>query len=408
VIHTDAGKIASLFAPFAILASAYLLLPRISLLPPPWNELIPYAPVPITVVGLLLSLQFRRGRVFLALLLAAALYLAVNAPIFGWGTDISADNTAGLLSLLIPFNITLFMFMRERGAMTVAGRLRLAFLALQGLIVWRLILRHENIVAGFLRMEIFPTPLHWGITIPHPALLLLIPSLIISMVRLAIRISPVNGALVGALIAMAAVLSFPSIPTLPSVFLTAAVLTLTLGILQDSHDMAFRDELTGLSSRRALNDRLSELGRRYVVAMLDIDHFKGFNDAYGHDVGDQVLKMVGKKIQGVRGGGRAYRYGGEEFTVIFPRMGVDEAIPYLEEVRKAIGEYQLVLRDSTRPEESRIGKRFRGSGEGETVSVTISIGVAENGDRSIPAEVLKEADQALYRAKRKGRNILSR
>jgi diguanylate cyclase (GGDEF)-like protein len=298
--------------------------------------------------------------------------------------------------------------MRERGALAVAGRLRLAFLALQALFVYRLTFHHENIVAGFLHTEIFPTPLPGGMTIPHPALLLLVPAFIISMIRLAIRISPVNGALVGALIAMAAVFSFPSIPNLPSVFLTAAVLLLTLGVLQDSHDMAFRDELTGLPSRRALNERLSELGRRYAVAMLDIDHFKGFNDTYGHDVGDQVLKMVGKKIQGVKGGGRAYRYGGEEFTVIFPRMGLNDAIPYLEEVRKAIGDYRLVLRDNSRPEESRLGKRLRGSGEGETVSVTISIGVAESSDQSIPAEVLKEADQALYRAKRKGRNILSR
>ncbi|HTY20725.1 MAG TPA: diguanylate cyclase, partial [Geobacteraceae bacterium] len=119
-------------------------------------------------------------------------------------------------------------------------------------------------------------------------------------------------------------------------------------------------------------------------------------------------KMVARKIQGVKGGGRAYRYGGEEFTVIFPRRRLEEAIPYLEEVRKAIGEYRLVLRDSSRPEKSSLGKRQRGSGEGETVSVTISIGVAESGDRFIPAEVLKEADQALYRAKRKGRDILSR
>ena len=408
MINTDIGKIAGLLAPFAILASAYLLLPRLSLLPPPWNELLPYTPLPITLVGLLLSIQFRRGRVFLALLLASALYLSINAPIFGWGTDISADNSTGLLALLIPFNMTLFMFMRERGAFTVAGRLRLAFLALQALIVFRLVFRHENIVAWFLQTEIFHSPLPWGMTIPHPALLLLVPSFVISMIRLAFRSSPVNGALVGALIAMAAVFSFPFIQNLQTVFLTAAVLTLTLGVLQDSHDMAFRDELTGLPSRRALNERLSELGRRYVVAMLDIDHFKGFNDAYGHDVGDQILKMVGKKIQGVKGGGKAYRYGGEEFTVIFPRMVVDEAIPYLEDVRKTIGEYRLVLRDSSRPEESRIGRKFRGSGEGETVSVTISIGVAESGETYIPAEVLKEADQALYRAKRKGRNILSK
>ena len=408
MIHIGAGKIASLFAPFAILASAYLLLPQLSHLTSPWNEIIPYTPVPIILVGLLLSFHFRRGRVFLAIILATALYLVTNARIFDLGMDISAHYIIGLLALLIPFNITLFMFMRERGALTVAGRLRLAFLALQALIVFLMIYRHESSIVYFLQTEIFPSPLPWGMTIPHPALLILVPSLIISMIRLAFCISPVNSALVTALIAMAAVFSFPLIPNLPSVFLTAAVLILSLGVLQDSHDMAFRDELTGLPSRRALNERLSELGRRYVVAMIDIDHFKGINDTFGHDVGDQVLKMVGKKIQRVKGGGRVYRYGGEEFTIIFPRMGLDKAIPHLEKVRKAISEYHLVLRDTTRPEEPSIGKKLRGNSEGETVSVTISIGVAESGDRSIPADVLKEADQALYRAKRKGRDILSR
>jgi PleD family two-component response regulator len=172
--------------------------------------------------------------------------------------------------------------------------------------------------------------------------------------------------------------------------------------------MAFRDDLTGLPSRRALNERLMDSGRKYIIAMLDVDHFKNFNDTYGHDVGDQVLKMVAGKINGVKGGGKPFRYGGEEFTVIFPRRRLAEAIPHLEEVRKAIAAYQLVLRDSARPKKAVQGKNQRGSGSGETVSITISIGVAESGDRSTPAEVLREADQALYRAKRKGRNVLSK
>ena len=197
---------------------------------------------------------------------------------------------------------------------------------------------------------------------------------------------------------------------LPLLFVTAAALTLTLGVLQDSYNMAFRDDLTGLPSRRALNEQLMELGRRYVVAMLDVDHFKSFNDTYGHDVGDQVLKMVARKIQGVTGGGKPFRYGGEEFTVIFPRRRLAEAVPHLEEVRRAIAAYQVTIRGSDRPQRAGQGKKQRGGGEekGATVSVTISIGVAESGDGANPAEVLRQADQALYRAKRKGRNQLSK
>jgi diguanylate cyclase (GGDEF)-like protein len=173
--------------------------------------------------------------------------------------------------------------------------------------------------------------------------------------------------------------------------------------------MAFTDDLTGLPSRRALNEQVMGLGRRYVVAMLDVDHFKRFNDTYGHDVGDQVLKMVGSKIGAVKGGGKPYRYGGEEFTVIFPRKDLKEVTSHLEELRQTIGSYQLWLRGNDRPKDAEAGKAKRGAaGSGKSVSVTISIGVAASGDNMrTPAEVIKAADKALYRAKQRGRNQIA-
>jgi len=170
--------------------------------------------------------------------------------------------------------------------------------------------------------------------------------------------------------------------------------------------MAFRDDLTGMPSRRALNESLHGVGRRYTIAMLDVDHFKKFNDTYGHDVGDQVLKMVAKKMLSVGGGGKAFRYGGEEFTILFPGKRVADALPHLESVRKSIEEYRLAIRSDDRPKNSTQGEGKRGSrsGSGE-VSVTISIGVAESGDEhGGSAAVMKAADKALYRAKSKGRN----
>ncbi len=355
-----------------------------------------------------MSFHFRRGRVFLALLLLAAFHWASNTRLSGGAPAIHGHNAFGLLAMLFPINITLFMFMRERGVLTVAGRIRLAFLAFQaGMVAW-LLHFHEGGFGAFIGRDILLPLLPGGFVLSLPLLLVLALSFPIATMRLAFSLSPVNSALLGSMVAAAAVCGWPTIPEMPMLFITAAALTLTLGVLQDTHDMAFRDDLTSLPSRRALNEQLTDMRRRYVIAMLDVDHFKNFNDAYGHDVGDQVLKMVARKIHEVKGGGKPYRYGGEEFTVIFPRSRLDEAIPHLEEVRKAIAAYQLVLRDTSRPETSRLGKRQRGSGEGETVSVTISIGVAESNDRSIPAEVLKEADQALYRAKRKGRDILSK
>lgn len=401
-------KLASLVVPVFVLTAAGLGLPRLAGLPSPWRELLPNLPMLTITVGLLLSFHFRRGRVFAVLLILAALYWSV----YSWPLEGQTVTPAGLafqlLALLFPINITLFCFMRERGVLTTAGRMRLGFLVLQaGVIAW-LIRYHAGGVAEFLNREIVHSRFPDGIALSQPALLLLALAFILAAIRVAFRQSPVDSALLCTMVAVAAVCSWPTTANLPVIFITAAALILTLGVLQDSYDMAFRDDLTGLPSRRALNERLMDLGRQYIVAMLDVDHFKNFNDTYGHDVGDQVLKMVAGKINGVKGGGKPFRYGGEEFTVIFPRRRLAEAIAHLEEVRKTIAAYQLVLRDSARPKKAVQGKSQRGSGSGETVSVTISIGVAESGDRSTPAEVLREADKALYRAKRKGRNVLSK
>jgi len=144
--------------------------------------------------------------------------------------------------------------------------------------------------------------------------------------------------------------------------------------------------------------------------MLDVDHFKSFNDTYGHDIGDQVLKLVASHIANVGGGGLAYRYGGEEFTVLFPGQGLSEALPYLEALRGEIEAYRMALRGGDRPRKPKGSGRQRGGWRGkDTVSVTVSIGVAERNDRlATPQAVIEAADRALFRAKEKGRNQVSR
>ena len=174
--------------------------------------------------------------------------------------------------------------------------------------------------------------------------------------------------------------------------------------------MAFRDELTGLPSRRALNERLMGLGHDFTIAMLDVDHFKQFNDTYGHDVGDQVLRMVAAELLQVRRGGRAYRYGGEEFALLFRGRGVRDVIGELEIVRTSISQHRIALRSTERPAEGASGRNLRdGQAVRKILAVTISIGVAESNEKlRRPDDVLKAADRALYRAKDKGRNTVSR
>ena len=166
-----------------------------------------------------------------------------------------------------------------------------------------------------------------------------------------------------------------------------------------------------MPGRRALNERIKMLGGRFTIAMLDIDHFKRCNDTHGHDVGDEVLRLVASRIRRVGGGGRAYRYGGEEFCIVFPRKDLEDCIEPLEAVREEIAHYEMSLRDrNLRPVRSRDGSRRRGATRlgSSHVAVTISAGVAERGEDFVDVEaVISAADKKLYKAKRAGRNRLA-
>ncbi len=151
---------------------------------------------------------------------------------------------------------------------------------------------------------------------------------------------------------------------------------------------AFIDSLTGVLNRRALDQRLDRLRGKYILAMVDVDHFKAFNDTYGHEVGDQALRMVAGKIAAKPLPGKVYRYGGEEFTLILPRLSGDQGKDVLELIRKRIARATFTLRK---------GKK--------KVPITVSIGASSNTNRGkSPRVILKEADNALYKAKQQGRN----
>lgn len=189
-------------------------------------------------------------------------------------------------------------------------------------------------------------------------------------------------------------------------WLLAAAISLLIALSQATAALAFNDELTGLPARRALEESLAALGGNYTLAMVDIDHFKRFNDRYGHDVGDQALRMVASHIARTTAGARAYRYGGEEFALIFPRTTAPQAAEALEATRTRIAADRFVVRT---PKASRRGTTRRSGARKPTgVKVTVSIGVADAAGRPrTPHQVLKAADKQLYRAKRGGRNRVS-
>lgn len=168
-----------------------------------------------------------------------------------------------------------------------------------------------------------------------------------------------------------------------------------LRLREELREAAIRDLLTGLFNRRYLNETLPrELHRcrreakPLAAAMLDLDHFKRFNDHYGHDAGDAVLQRVGGLLKHyLRAEDLACRYGGEELTLILPNATADEAKRRLERIRQDIMALRIVHQD------------------GELPAITVSIGIAATEAGQLDAtKLLSQADAALYRAKAGGRN----
>ena len=196
-----------------------------------------------------------------------------------------------------------------------------------------------------------------------------------------------------------------------NVFSGFALLMCLATILQESWRMAYLDELTELPGRRALREKFQKLSGTYTVAMLDVDHFKKFNDTYGHDTGDAVLRMIATKMRQVTGGGAAYRYGGEEFSIVFNGKNKQDSKQHLETLREKIASTPFLINRESRRKIDKKAKPNRI----KSVTVTVSIGIADSkgktdstwtSNKVLPWDVLKKSDKALYRAKKKGRNCV--
>jgi diguanylate cyclase len=156
------------------------------------------------------------------------------------------------------------------------------------------------------------------------------------------------------------------------------------------------DPLTGLANRRCFDEKVIEAVREVAaeggdlcILMGDVDHFKKFNDTWGHATGDQVLRLVAQCFKGnTKGRDTAARYGGEEFVVVLPQTSVENAITVADQIRRSVESKKIVKRST-----------------GETLgSITLSLGVAKYVAGEPIAETINRADACLYAAKRAGRN----
>ncbi|HEY9035592.1 MAG TPA: GGDEF domain-containing protein [Pseudomonadales bacterium] len=393
------------FVPVVLLALVVNLVWFLPKFYPDGLTAIPAAPVLLIAVGLVLSLAFNRSRFTLMQLTLLTAWIAHEQQ---WGGHRTLPSL--LVNAWVIFNFALISLFKDRGLFSVHGALRVSLLFAEINISLYALHYFSEPMARWAVWQVLPLPLlerwwQW----PQTLLWLSCLSMAVVFIKFVFSLRHIEAGLLGALTAFLLAINHTANPYWYDLLMGGAALILCVAILLDSFHMAYRDELTGIPARRALNQLLLSLGSRYTIAMLDVDHFKKFNDTHGHDVGDQVLKMVAQKIAEVSGGGRGFRYGGEEFTIVFAGKTIAQAEPHLEAVREAIAHYRMTVRSSERPK-GKEGKGLRGAGGGsKELSVTISIGVAERGgELNQPEQVIKAADQALYRAKKKGRNCLSK
>ncbi|MBI2155119.1 MAG: GGDEF domain-containing protein [Candidatus Rokubacteria bacterium] len=382
--------------PGGVLLLAATLLPSLGALRESLPALLPVYFYVVFGGGILLAWRFDRSRLVLALLVLA---LADRALLH------LGPSAAAAVALLLPLDLAALCWLSERGLLTPRGRVKLLVLLLQALAV-ALISRPElAFVAAWLQYAFVESAWLSALGLPQPALLAF--ALALGLVTLRFIRHPTaleSGSLWALAAAFLALLTGPVEPAF-TLDLATAGLILVVSLVETSHGMAYGDELTGLAGRRALIEALLKHGDRYAIAMVDIDHFKRFNDEHGHDVGDQLLRMVGARLGDVGGGGRAYRYGGEEFAVLFPGKSAEEIIPYLEALRVGIAVSAFTVRGRRRPREKP--DRPRAGAGRKKAAVTVSIGVAEAGrQHPTPEQVIAAADAALYRAKKAGRNRL--
>jgi GGDEF domain-containing protein len=403
-------------APVVVLVAAALIA-GFGSLPDQLAGLTILGPYFVLLLGAIISVWFNRGRAFVALASLFAGYAGYRIAL-EFGRDSYTERAVfAAMSVLVPLNILVALVFPERGVaqhrnyrwllLALAEVLLVAWIASAGRSSLSGVAWHGVVDHWLLRSP--PMPIAGRIVFATA----FVAALARAWPKSGAELRPLDVGLAGGLVAFFIACEWARTGTLFPIFMSAAGIVLLVSILQESHRLAFVDELTGLPGRRALEERLSGLGPAYAVAMIDVDHFKKFNDTHGHDVGDQVLKLVAARLGEIDGGGKAFRYGGEEFVVLFPERRLDQALPHLEAMRDSIERYRMAVRGVDRPKDPEAGTRMRVPGTPSQVdralSVTISIGVAErDGMLTSPGQVIRAADAALYRAKRSGRNRVCR
>ena len=377
---------------------------------PGWMQpLVAVYPYIVLVVGLLFGWHFDRSRMVLAMLSLALADGTLLILATGGGTTEGVGRIVfNAVAFLLPLNLLALSLMTERGALVRSGVVWLSVTLSQLFLVAWICRPGLAELAASLEFAYFGPRLTRWTPIAQPALFVFVVASVLQLARFMVYKNPIESGFMWALVASFIALHGSRFGWNPTNYFATAGLILFLALLEESYKMTYHDELTGVPGRLALDQTLPGLGSRYSVAVVDLDHLKEFNNQYGKGVGDQVLQMVARKIASVPGGGKAFRYSGEEFAVVFSGKSAGDTLAHLETMRKTVETARFALRSGGRLREQSEQPSGDSSSD-EELSVTVSVGVAERDDRKpTPDQVVKAAYRALYRAKMGGGNQVKR
>ncbi|MGC2321376.1 MAG: GGDEF domain-containing protein [Terriglobales bacterium] len=383
-----------------LLAGSAFLLPwkLAAVFAPPGGEFIALT---IAAAGALLAWRLRTPRLMLMLVL-----LLVSERTWMWASHEPAVRIA--LAVLLPLNVALLLLVDDAYIDWEAFAWWGALIAVQATVLAVILGTDSASVLRRLGRPLIPQIVR-GSRPPQLAWLLFLVCAAALLVAFLITRKPRESGLFWSLCACFLAVSANSSRLAAGYFAVAAIIA-SVSVIETAYLVGYHDELTGLPARRAFNQAVAALDGEYAIAMLDVDHFKRFNDTFGHDAGDQVLRLVAAKMMDVGGDGKAFRYGGEEFAIIFRRSTAEEALVHAEVLRSSIAQTNFAVRGPDRSRRRRTERRYRHRPrklrkQPVDTRVTVSIGVAEPaGEETLVEDVIEAADKALYRAKDRGRN----
>lgn len=342
--------------------------------------------------GMILSLQFNKSKAFLLTSLLLIWFISHKTPDF-------FNVPLEIMMLFVTANSIYIIFSADRGIINIHGLKKVSAIIAQVLVYLFLEWIDPQLIEEILENEIFQET-----TLSVPAFLLLISGIIIIMLFYNIykKRDVSSTTVLSCLLAFNLICLFQE-ELLNLTFLISFGL-ICISIIFSMYSMSYIDELTSLPGRRAFNEHTAALGKKYTLAMADIDNFKKINDKYGHDTGDEVLKFVASVLASPGSGGKAFRLGGEEFVIVFNGKSKNEVFNNLENLRKKIQNKSFVIRNwKNRRKYEKTGIKTKNENQ-KTIKFTISFGVSDTNSADTVEKVIKNADKALYKAKKKGKN----